>query len=457
MLPVSWLDAMEIDDQKYNDTEFLPTPKLGSKKQVGGFCFWTMSHLGSFLQRCSRSAKILNILPQRAYSHKFPKLYYKGRRDSYAQLECDENSMLCFLRVIECGNYAICRSRPLNPDLNPETVTMLRFTPSRAPINYGNMPTCSNYATVYLVGTNHFSKESQKDVKETILQTQPDVVMVELCAFRYRYILEEELRCFQENSKSGKFMNLLRSIKQYGLLSGYRMYRMEAEDARKRQELGTENGGEFRAAFNASLEVPSCHFVLGDRFFPITCMRFPRQSTLQKLKRWFSARNDNPEKYGKTLAERVERSKKQDALEELSKEWTRNTPQLHKVLVEERDQYMTHILHTLLERTTAQKIAACEKAGLRYEPVTIVAVVGIGHIAGMKARWNTNLHKDDFRKLLSFPMPRRIPKIIKWMLEAAVCCGIAYVCYLQFAVSEGNEKVSEADEELLAISDEDEY
>ena len=51
----------------------------------------------------------------------------------------------------------------------PETVTVLR---------------CPNGAVVYLVGTAHFSKESVRDVRETIRKVRPNAVVVELCKER---------------------------------------------------------------------------------------------------------------------------------------------------------------------------------------------------------------------------------------------------------------------------------
>jgi len=53
--------------------------------------------------------------------------------------------------------------------------------------------------------------------------------------------------------------------------------------------------------------------------------------------------------------EDVERCKNKDLLEELLREMAGEFPQLSKIFVDERDQYITHILHSLLQRTSAEK------------------------------------------------------------------------------------------------------
>jgi pheromone shutdown protein TraB len=71
----------------------------------------------------------------------------------------------------------------------------------------------------------------------------------------------------------------------------------------------------------------------------------------------------------------VERCKNKDLLEELLKEMAGEFPQLSRIFVEERDQYMTHVLHTLLKKTTEDKIKAARKIGskllllLQYHPL----------------------------------------------------------------------------------------
>ena len=55
---------------------------------------------------------------------------------------------------------------------------------------------------VFIVGTSHFSKESQRDVRQTIHETQPALVMVELCPSRTSiFLMDEKERFDQESSE----------------------------------------------------------------------------------------------------------------------------------------------------------------------------------------------------------------------------------------------------------------
>ena len=51
---------------------------------------------------------------------------------------------------------------------------------------------------VYLVGTAHFSKESQQDVEYTIRQTQPNCVVLELCNSRLNILSLDEKTILEE-------------------------------------------------------------------------------------------------------------------------------------------------------------------------------------------------------------------------------------------------------------------
>lgn len=132
-------------------------------------------------------------------------------------------------------------------------------------------------------------------------------------------------------------------------------------------------------------------------------------------------------------------------LEELLKELAGEFPLMKEIFVEERDMYMTNTLHTLLRRSTLDKrIAWSRMNGMFYcfytvfpclgnitmnqtlasfnshfnflllmlsfifefsvpwQPVTVVAVVGIGHVPGIVANWNQQISVAD---LLTYFFP----------------------------------------------------
>lgn len=57
---------------------------------------------------------------------------------------------------------------------------------------------CFTNSRLYLIGTAHFSVESQEDVMRAIQQVQPDAVMVELCASRISILSMDEETLLRE-------------------------------------------------------------------------------------------------------------------------------------------------------------------------------------------------------------------------------------------------------------------
>ena len=68
-------------------------------------------------------------------------------------------------------------------------------------------------STVYLIGTAHFSKESQEDVSNTIRAVKPDFVMLELCPSRISIISMDEARLLSE-AKDLNSQKIIQTIKQ---------------------------------------------------------------------------------------------------------------------------------------------------------------------------------------------------------------------------------------------------
>ncbi|KAI1726239.1 traB family domain-containing protein [Ditylenchus destructor] len=341
--------------------------------------------------------------------------------------------------VVICGDYVFNRARPENPILNTETVTVLNypFEPLMVPegedvVAYSK---CFKDAKVYLVGTAHFSVESQQDVLKTILQTQPDVVMVELCSSRISILSMDEQTLLRE-AKSLNRERVINIIRQSGVVQGILHVLLLTTSAHITRQLGMAPGGEFRAAHNGSLQVQNCRIVLGDRPVQITLQRaLSALGIFQKLRLFYHILLSNR---ASITQEDVERCKNKDLLEEILKEMAGEFPQLSKIFVDERDQYMAHILHILLQRTTAEKLNACRQANVPYEPVNIVAVVGIGHVSGIVANWNRHI---DGTELLTVPMPSRKAKIVKWMFKATFFGMTAYACY-RFSRFAANKMIS---------------
>ncbi|VDK71338.1 unnamed protein product, partial [Onchocerca ochengi] len=276
---------------------------------------------------------------------------------------------------------------------------------------------------VYLIGTAHFSPDSQRDVLQTIASTQPDMVMVELCPSRISILSMDEDTLLEE-AKNLNFDKVINTIKQSGAIQGILHVLLLSMSAHMTKTLGMAPGGEFRAAHKGAMDVKMCKLILGDRPIHVTVQRaLGSLSFFQKLRLFYHIILSH-----KTTItqEEVERCKKSDMLEELLKQMAGEFPLLSKIFVEERDLYMTNALHTLLKKSTFDKRVAWSKTDAAWQPVSVVAVVGMGHVPGIISNWNKRIDVGD---LLIVPQPTHTEKFIRLTLKAMIIGVVGYVFY----------------------------
>ncbi|VDN04232.1 unnamed protein product [Thelazia callipaeda] len=319
------------------------------------------------------------------------------------------------------------RSRPLEPVLLMETVTVLNypFAPTAIPVGDDEEEFRKSLADakVYLVGTAHFSPDSQRDVLETIAITQPDMVMVELCPSRISVLSLDEETLFEE-AKNLTLNKIINTIKQNGIVRGILNVLLLSMSVHMARTLGMAPGGEFRAAHKGTVSVKMCKLILGDRPIHVTLQRaLGSLGFFQKLRLFYHIILCH-----KTVItqEEIERCKKSGMLEELMKEMAGEFPLLTKIFVDERDLYMTNALHTILKKSTFDKRVAWSKTNAPWQPVSVVAVVGIGHVPGIVSNWTK---KVDVGELLVIPQMTRTEKFVRFSLKALVVGVMGYAVY----------------------------
>ncbi|XP_074619932.1 traB domain-containing protein-like isoform X1 [Acropora palmata] len=293
--------------------------------------------------------------------------------------------------------------RSSSPQL-PDTVTKLE---------------CGDGCKVYLVGTAHFSKESQDDVEKTIKAVQPDVVLVELCKSRVDILKYDEELLLRE-AKNIDMQKLRLAIKQSGVVAGVIQVLLLSLSAHITKQLGMAPGGEFRAAYREAKKIPGCQIHLGDRPIQITLSRaMSALSFWQKVKLgWHLLTTKDP-----ISREDVEKCKQKDLLAEMLAEMTGDFPTLYKVFVSERDQYLARSL-----RLSAVPIEIHNSDGEPHGviPSVVVGVVGIGHVDGITQNWDKEI---DVKELLRIPETSRTSRLIRFSIKAFVGVILAWGCY----------------------------
>lgn len=276
--------------------------------------------------------------------------------------------------------------------------------------------TCTLLATptgarVYLIGTAHFSVESQNDVSQVIQTVKPDVVMIELCAARRNMLSLDEERLLEE-AKNISIAKVKQAIQQSGAMQGIMYILLLSMSAHITKQLGMAPGGEFRRAYNEACKIPGCQVLFGDRPIQITLQRALGSLTFfHKLKlAWHLLTSNDP-----ISKEDVEKCKQKDLLEELLREMTGEFPMLSRVFVDERDVFLTNSLR-----------AAAHLQHSAHSPPVVVGVVGIGHVSGIIKNWNQPL---DIASIMSVPPPSKLGKAVKYCVRASLLCVGVYGIY----------------------------
>ncbi|XP_073951569.1 traB domain-containing protein-like [Choristoneura fumiferana] len=264
---------------------------------------------------------------------------------------------------------------------------------------------------VYLVGTAHFSLQSQDDVSRVIQDVNPHIVMVELCEQRTNILLLDEEIILRE-AKNINIKKIRATMAQNGVFNGLMYILLLNMSAHITRELGMAPGGEFRRAMAEAKKIPNCMVQLGDRAIDITLHRAIASLTWGQTIRfiWHLLTSNQS-----ISVEEVEKCKQKKMLEDMLEEMAEEFPALKRVFVLERDMYLCHSL----------QVAAVQP---RREPCRIVGVVGIGHVAGIVEHWG-KVRPHDIPPLLKIPPESLSTRIIRVSVRVACVGAVVYGCY----------------------------
>lgn len=242
--------------------------------------------------------------------------------------------------------------------------------------------------TVILVGTAHVSRESANQVSQVIQDEQPDTVCVELCQSRFQALRQKER--WQDTD----IIKVIKEKKSFLLLSNLLLASFQKRIAKK---LDIKPGEEMiEAVKNAEQIGAQVH--LADRDIRITLSRtWHLMGFWSKIKLLFQMILSIGE-VEEIKEEDVEKMKQEDVLETLLAEVGKSLPILKDILIDERDQYLAEKIRT----APGQKI---------------VAVVGAGHVQGIKKYWNETI---DLQKLEQLPPKNKTAGLLKWLIPGAI-------------------------------------
>ncbi|XP_009111056.1 traB domain-containing protein [Brassica rapa] len=260
----------------------------------------------------------------------------------------------------------------------------------------------SGSCDVYLIGTAHVSKESCREVQAVISILKPEAVFVELCSSRLSILKPQAL-------KIPTMSDMIESWKQkqntFGILYGWFLAKIASQ-------LEVLPGAEFRVAYEEALKYGG-KVILGDRPVQITLKRtWAKMPLWHKVKFLYSLLFQavflpSAEELDKMLKEMDNVDMLTLVIQEMSKEF----PSLMDTLVHERDQYMASSL---------LRVAS--------EHSSVVAVIGRGHINGIKKNWQQPITMKDLMEIPSddsvFTVKRIISSVAIAVTGTAIVTGI---------------------------------
>ncbi|MEA3190208.1 MAG: hypothetical protein QOD77_790 [Thermoplasmata archaeon] len=264
---------------------------------------------------------------------------------------------------------------------------------------------------VVVVGTAHISATSVAEVESTIRSRRPAKVLVELDAVR-RAALEDP-----EAWQRTDIFQVLKQKKQHLFMLQLYLGAMQAQMGR---QTGVAPGAELLRALQVAHEV-GAEVVLVDRDIRITLKRgFGGMGFWAKMRLAFHVAMAvfTPSKAGDAQKLDVDAMLQSDAITQMTEEFARFAPEIKVALIDERDAYMASHIHE-----------QAQQAG----PTGLVAVVGAGHMPGIRAHLAAPAAIPARATLDELPAPRlTVGKIIGWAIP------ILFVAYFVWLGVSGN-------------------
>ena len=248
--------------------------------------------------------------------------------------------------------------------------------------------------TILLIGTAHISQESVDLVKIVIEQEQPDCVCLELDDKRYQALTQK---------KKWQALDLKEIIKKKQLSTLIVSLLMASYQKRLGGQMGVSPGAELMAAAQMAnkYHIP---ISLCDRDVRITLRRAWKSTSLFKKGYLMSSLLASLFDKSDITEEKLTELKQKDVLADLMDEMGDTLPDLKRVLIDERDIFLVEKIKT--------------SPGKR-----IVAVVGAGHVGGMKKIFGAD-NKNIIHSISQIPPVSAGFKFLGWAIPLFIIGSI---------------------------------
>ena len=250
---------------------------------------------------------------------------------------------------------------------------------------------------IYLVKTAHVSKNSINDVKECIGEVKPDSICIELDEDRYKKISDPE---------KWSDTDIVKVIKEKKV--GFLLVNLILASFQRRMAINMDSnsGGEMLEGIKQAKEL-NVPLVLADRPIKTTFSRIWNSLGLYEKSKLLVSIIGSIFDDEEISEEDLQALKEADALDAALNEVGKEFPNVKKILVDERDAYLS----SKIKNADGKKI---------------VAIIGAAHAGGIER----NLDKDiDIDELNVVKKKKDIGTVIKWLIPIAIISIIIYTLW----------------------------
>lgn len=288
--------------------------------------------------------------------------------------------------------------QPHTSRLKTETETRLRSDSSQSE-DYG--PDVHRISLpekeIVLVGTAHISQHSVDLVKKVIESEVPDCVCLELDDKRFQALSQK---------KKWQELDLKTVIKDKQLSTLLINLLMASYQKRLGGKLGVSPGAELLMAATCAREM-QIPISLCDRDVRTTLRRAWKSTSFFRKGLLFSSLLASLFDRSEISEEKLSELKKKDVLTEMMEELGESLPDLKRVLIDERDIYLV------------EKIKS--SPGRR-----VVAVVGAGHVEGMKKQFTID-NRATISAITAIPPVSKSFKVVGWSIPVLVIGSLVFI------------------------------
>ncbi|XP_047974293.1 traB domain-containing protein-like isoform X2 [Salvia hispanica] len=248
-----------------------------------------------------------------------------------------------------------------------------------------------------MIGSDHESPKSWAEIKAVIQFVKPEAVFfLELCASRRHILTHDKI-------EMPTLQDMVHMWEKYESLYSILFKRYVAQLFIK-YKYEHVPGGDFLTAYIEATKY-GAKVILGDRPVEITTLRHWANTSLwQTYMKYKRPHMMLPEDLAKKVKEAQKTGKVDaDTVKQVICEMTKQDPIGSKIIIHERDQYMSF---KLLEVARQHK--------------SVVAVVGRGHVPGIQNNWKQHV---EVEQLLNVPLRKKMLRIATRVAQVACLYG----------------------------------